>query len=184
MKEINDKQKSKQKFWLIKILILALFLSLAFSLLSQIALSKTTIVVAILIIAIFMIISIVFDMIGLAVAYSDEQAFTAMAARKVKGAKQAILLVRNADKVSSICNDVIGDVCGILSGAAGASIVGKIIFSSNGSFMEVFIPSFISAIIAGLTILGKAAFKNIATQNANNITISFAKFINFFTRKG
>ena len=32
-------------------------------------------------------------------------------------------LVKNADKVSSVLNDVIGDVCGILSGAAGASIV-------------------------------------------------------------
>lgn len=27
-------------------------------------------------------------------------------------------LKKNADKVSSFCNDVIGDICGIISGAA------------------------------------------------------------------
>lgn len=184
MKQSNDKQKIKKSFWLIKILLLALFLSLSFSLLSSLILTETAIVFAIIVIFVFILISVVFDMIGLAVAYSDEEAFAAMAARKVKGAKQAIALVRNADKVSSICNDVIGDVCGILSGAAGASIVVKIITSSNGSFMEIFIPSLISALIAGLTIFGKAVFKNIAIKNCNEITLQFAKFINFFTRKG
>lgn len=179
----KDKQKIKYHFWLIKILLLAIFLSLSFSLLSELALNKTTIIVAVVVIFVFIIISVVFDMIGLAVAYSDEEAFTAMASRKVRGAKQAISLIRNADKVSSICNDVIGDVCGILSGAAGASIVVKIISSSSGSFMEIFIPSLISAIIAGLTIFGKAVFKNLAIKNCNKITLGFAKFLNFFTRK-
>lgn len=184
MKEKKEKQKNKQSIWLIKILLLALFLSLAFSLLSSLVLTNAVLIISILVILIFITISVLFDMIGLAVASSDPQAFTAMAARKVKGAKQAILLVQNADRVSSICNDVIGDVCSILSGAAGASIVVKILSSSNGSFMEIFVPSLISSIIAGLTIVGKAVFKNIAVKNSNSITLSFAKFINFFTRKG
>ena len=107
-----------------------------------------------------------------------------MAARKVKGSKQAISLVRNADKVSSILNDVIGDVCGILSGAAGASIVTKIAIDNGGSFLSILIPSLIAAIIAGLTIFGKALFKKVAIRHANSITLTFAKFINFFTRRG
>lgn len=123
-------------------------------------------------------------MIGLAVASSNIEHFTAMAARKVKGSKQAIGLVKNADKVSSVLNDVVGDVCGILSGAAGASIVTKIIIDNPGNFMAILIPSLIAAIIAGLTIFGKAIFKKVAIKHANAITLQFAKFINFFTRKG
>ena len=107
-----------------------------------------------------------------------------MAARKVKGSKQAIALVKNADKVSSVLNDVIGDVCGILSGAAGASIVAKIAINNGGTFISILIPSLIAAIIAGLTIAGKALFKKVAIKHANSITLTFAKVINLFTRKG
>ena len=123
-------------------------------------------------------------MIGLAVASSCVEDFAAMAARKVKGSKQAIALVKNADKLSSVLNDVIGDVCGILSGAAGACIVTKIAIDNAGNFMAILIPSLIAAIIAGLTIGGKAMFKRVAIKHANSITLTFAKFIDFFTRKG
>lgn len=123
-------------------------------------------------------------MIGLAIASSNIEHFTAMASRKVKGSKQAIALVKSADKVSSVLNDVIGDVCGILSGAAGASIVAKIIIDNQGDFKAVLIASLVAAIIAGLTISGKSVFKKVAIKHANSITLAFARFLNFFTRKG
>ena len=144
----------------------------------------SAIIVAIIVIFVFIAVAILTDMIGLAVASANIEHFTAMAARKVKGSKQAISLVKNADKVSSVLNDVIGDVCGILSGAAGASIVAKIVIDNGASFMSILIPSLISAIIAGLTIFGKACFKKVAIRHANAITLQFAKFINFFTRRG
>lgn len=123
-------------------------------------------------------------MIGLAVASSNIEHFTAMASRKVKGSKQAIALVKSADKVSSVLNDVIGDVCGILSGAAGASIVAKIVIDNQGNFKAVLVASLVAAIIAGLTIAGKSVFKKVAIKHANSITLTFARFVNFFTRKG
>ena len=123
-------------------------------------------------------------MIGLAVASSNIEHFTAMASRKVKGSKQAIALVKSADKVSSVLNDVIGDVCGILSGAAGASIVAKIVIDNPGNFKAVLVASLVAAIIAGLTIAGKSVFKKVAIKHANSITLTFARFVNFFTRKG
>ena len=52
-----------------------------------------------------------------------------------------------------------------------------------GNFMAILIPSLIAAIIAGLTIGGKAMFKKVAIRLANQITLTFAKFINIFTRK-
>ena len=185
MKQKLNKTKNKKTWiWPLIVLILAISLSLLFSVLSEFILDGSAIIVAIIVILIFIALAIVTDMVGLAVASANIEHFNAMAARKVKGSKQAISLVRNADKVSSVLNDVIGDVCGILSGAAGASIVAKIAIDNGGSFMSILIPSLIAAIIAGLTIFGKALFKKIAIRHANSITLHFAQFINFFTRKG
>ena len=170
--------------WPLIVLIMAVSLSLLFSLLSELVLDGSALWVAIIVIFVFIFISILTDMVGLAVASANLEHFTAMAARKVKGSKQAISLVKSADKVSSVLNDVIGDVCGILSGAAGASIVAKIAIDNGGSFMAILVPSLIAAIIAGLTIAGKALFKAVAIKYANSITLSFAKVLNFFTRKG
>ncbi len=50
-----------------------------------------------------------------------------MAAKKVPGAAECIMLLRHADRVASICNDVIGDICGVVSGAAAATIAGEIL---------------------------------------------------------
>ena len=185
MKQKQNKQKHKKTWiWPLIVFILAISLSLLFSIASELVLSKSTIIVAIIVIFVFIALAILTDMIGLAVASANIEDFNAMAARKVKGSKQAISLVKNADKVSSVLNDVIGDVCGILSGAAGASIVVKVAIDNGGNFMSILIPSLIAAIIAGLTIGGKAIFKRIAIRHADKITLSFAKFINFFTRKG
>lgn len=185
MKQKNNKSKKQKKWvWPLIVLILAISLSLCFSLLSELVLDGSAIFVAIIVILVFITISIITDMIGLAVASSNIEHFNAMAARKVTGSKQAISLVKNADKVSSVLNDVIGDVCGILSGAAGASIVAKIAIDNSASFMSILIPSLIAAIIAGLTIAGKAIFKKVAIKYANPLTLNFAKFLNFFTRKG
>lgn len=181
----QTKPKTKKAWlWPLEILILAVALSFLFSLLSELTLSNATIILSVLVILIFVAVSILFDMIGLAVASCSLEPFTAMAARKVKGSKQAISLIKNADKVSSICNDVIGDVCGVLSGAAGASIVAKIIISSGGNFTTILISSLVASIIAGLTIFGKASFKKTAIKHCNKITLNLAKFLNFFTRKG
>ena len=185
MKQKLSRSKNKKAWiWPLIVLILAISLSLSFSILSELVLDGSAVLVAIIVIFVFIALSIVTDMIGLAVASSNIEHFTAMASRKVKGSKQAISFVKNADKVSSVLNDVIGDVCGILSGAAGASIVAKIAVDNGGSFLSILIPSLIAAIIAGLTIFGKAIFKKIAIRHANSITLQFAKFINFFTRKG
>ncbi len=181
MKQKHNRKKSERAWvWSVKILFLAVLLSLTFSIVSELVLSNAALIIAIIVILVFIFISVLFDVLGLAVASSNIEHFTAMASRKVKGSKQAMSLNKNADKVASIC-DVIGDVCGILSGAAGASILAKIAIS--GGFVEILIPSLISAIIAGLTIFGKSSFKKYALVHANEITLKFARFINAFTRK-
>ncbi len=67
-----------------------------------------------------------FDIIGIAVTTAKEMPFHAMAANKVEEAKYAIKLVKNASQVSNFCNDVIGDISGIISGSLGATIIFKL----------------------------------------------------------
>jgi hypothetical protein len=121
------------------------------------------------------------------VTAAEEAPFHAMASRKVYGAKQAIRLIRNADKVSNVCNDVIGDICGIISGAAGAYIIFRLIGdSAKVSATELIVTGMITA----LTVGGKALGKIMALQNSNyiiyrvGIAIYFLKSkVLFFRRK-
>lgn len=85
--------------------------------------------VIILLLAFLILASILFDAIGVAVTSCDVAPIASMASRKVHGAKTALWLVKNSGTVSSICNDVIGDIFGIISGACSAAVVVKITLS-------------------------------------------------------
>ena len=96
--------------------------------------------------------------IGLAVATADAAPFHSMAARKVKAGRIAVKLIKNADQVSSFCNDVIGDICGVVSGSTAAAIAIKIA-TAEGSliFLNLLICGLVSALTVGLKAIGKAA---------------------------
>lgn len=178
-KQIERKKKQTINYkWIIQISILAFTISLVFSGLSEKIIKNVNIFIAILILLIFIALGILFDMIGVAVTSADEEPFHSMSARKVLGGKQAVFLKKNADKVSSFCNDVIGDICGIISGSVGVTI---------SAYLSEYIPLFIAtllvtAIIAALTIGGKALFKSIAINKSNEILYKFAQFIAIFKK--
>ena len=174
------KTSNSQLFWPIKILILSFALSMCFGVLSELVLKSTGIIIAVIIIIVFVGIAIVTDMLGVATTSADAKPFQAMASKKVRGAKEALKLLAKADRVSSICCDVIGDVCGILSGAAGASILLKIAIESS-SALSIIVASLISATVASLTIFGKSICKKFAVHKSTGIVLAFGKFISFFT---
>ena len=185
IKQITNKlaKKKKQSWWVwpVKILVITLFLSLAFSVLSEFVLGSVGIAVSVVIILLLWILGVVSDMIGVAAASASIEPFNAMASRKVRGAKEAKFLVKNAEKVSSICNDVVGDICGILSGAAGAAIAVKLTMGMVSS-IQILIAASVSAIIAGLTIFGKAIMKKVALDNSTKVILSVGKFLSLFTK--
>ena len=175
--QIKNKQKIDYK-WIIKITLLAFIISIVFSSLSESFVKNVNIFLAILILIIFIFIGILFDMIGVAVTSADEGPFHSMSSRKVKGAKQAVKLKKNADKVSSFCNDVIGDICGIISGSVGVTIS-----LSLSNYMSLFISTLlVTATIAALTIGGKAVFKGVAINKSNEILYNFAKVVSIFKK--
>lgn len=164
--------------WPIKIFFITLFLSLIFSIGSELILTTAGIILSISVILILWLLSVVFDMVGVAVAAASLEPFVAMASKKVKGAKQAINLVKNAEKVSSFASDVVGDICGILSGAVGAALVIKI-YSVTGDIKAVIIAAVVSSLIAALTVFGKAVGKIFAINYPNKIVFGASKLLRF-----
>ena len=169
--------------WPVKILVITLFLSLSFSVLSEVLLSNVGIVVSVVVILFLLFVGIVADMIGVATTACSIEPFTAMCSRKVRGAKVAMGLVKNAEKVSSICNDVVGDICGILSGAAGASIAVKFISENMANSIQILIAGTVSAVIAGLTIFGKSMCKKYAITHCTKIVLGVGKCFSIFSRR-
>ena len=176
-KEKRDKKRA-DKIWIIIIIIMAFFISLAFSFLGETLIPNIPSLIGILLVIFFIMLGIVFDMIGIAVTVADEKAFNSMATKKVKGSTLAIKFVRNADRVSSFCNDVIGDICGIISGSTGIAIGFNIANSLNLNVLLVNL--IITACIASFTIGGKAIGKSFAMNRSNLILFRFARFVSFF----
>ena len=150
-------KKKKRNNWPLIVTILAFTISLLFSFMSESVMPKVGIIVGIMILILFIFIGIIFDMIGVAVTSSNEEPLHAMSSKKIKGAKKAVSFKKNADKVSSFCNDVIGDICGIISGSAGVSVARGLASTFN---LNIFYTGLIvTALIAALTIGGKALCK-------------------------
>ena len=124
--------------------------------------------VAFLILLAIVMVGIIFDIIGMAVASADEKPFHSMAARKVPGSQEAIRLLRNAERVSSICNDVVGDICGVVSGSASATIAALILTRVDVSWPRG-VSLVMSALVAGLTVGGKAIGKTFAVNSCTQI---------------
>ncbi len=125
------------------------------------------------------LIGIIFDVVGIAVTSCDDTRFHAMASDRVYGAKESILLIKNAEKVSNICNDVIGDVCGIISGAVSSWIVVQI---AAGGFnaAEEMLSLGMTGIVSAVTVGGKALGKFIGMSYNCNIVYFAGKVIRFF----
>jgi CBS domain containing-hemolysin-like protein len=177
----NHLHKKGDWSWIIKIFIFAFFISFIFSLMTEIIIPKLGIYFSFIVVLAFILIGINFDMIGVAVTVADAKTFNSMATKRVKGSRACLRLIKKASKVSSFCNDVIGDVCGILSGSAGASIA--ISLATNHNISPFYITLIIMSIISALTIGGKALGKSFAMNKANQILFRFAKFIMIFYKK-
>ena len=169
-------QRKKAIRWVATIFLVTILISGTISLLSDVIMANSTMAVAFLILLTIIFIGIVFDIIGMAVATADEKPFHSMAARKVPGAQESIALLRNAERVSSICNDVVGDICGVVSGSASATIAAQILSNFEMTWPQI-ISLAMSALAAGLTVGGKAVGKSFAVNSCTAIVHSVGKIV-------
>ncbi|MGO1370725.1 MAG: hypothetical protein ACTHVE_02585 [Senegalia sp. (in: firmicutes)] len=182
-KNKNKRNKKKVNYrWIIIITIVTFFLAIIVSLLAENVMRNFDILFAFITLILIILLGVFFDTIGIAVAAAREKPFHSMAAQKNKAAKYSIKLIKNAGIVSNFCNDVIGDICGIISGAAGAIIVIKI--TNIYDIRQLTIVSVVmSGFIASMTVGGKAIGKEVAITYSKNIMYYTGRVVMFFDEK-
>ena len=179
----SKRERRKAIRWVVTIFLVTILISATISLISDEIMASSGMVVAFLILLTIVLIGILFDVIGVAVTSADEKPFHSMAARKVAGSQESIRLLRNAERVSSICNDVIGDICGVVSGSASATIAAQVLQNFEFTWPRM-ISLVMSALVAGLTVGGKAIGKTIAIESNTGIVFGVGKILYFFHNLG
>ena len=172
MSKKKEKNHSKIK-WFIEVFITTFILSIFFSYISTNGVANLNLISSIIILIAVIAVGIIFDIIGVAVTVANEQEFHAKATKKVDGAKTSIKLIKNSAKVANICADVIGDVCGVLSGSISALIASKASEKLGANLQFI-----ISAVVASITVGGKAIGKEIANKNSTPIVHFVGKVLN------
>ena len=166
--DASKKERSRTIRWVVTVFFVTLVVSGMISLISDEVMARSGLLAAFAILLGIVFLGIIFDIIGMAVATASEKPFHSMAARKVPGAQEAIRLLRNAERVSSICNDVVGDICGVVSGSASATIAALILTHVDTLWPRA-VSLCMSALVAGLTVGGKAIGKTIAVNSCTQI---------------
>lgn len=178
-------KKAKQRsnrIWLIQIFFTSLSLSVLFALISELMLSNASLALALILILLLVSASVISDLIGVAITACNIKPLLEFSRKGVRGADIAVKLVKNADKVSCICSDVVGDICSILSGAGGVAI--SIIFINLlPNFSNILMSIIISSVIASITILGKAVGKTYALGDPVGVVLKVGKCFSIFKKK-
>ena len=162
--EEDRKQKKTEKTpsharWVIRVFLIAVALSASMSLCSGAVLEDAGYVTATLILLLFIALGIMFDIIGVAVTAANPKPFNSMAAQKV----------------ASFCNDVVGDICGIVSGSTATVIV--VLLQNSFGWRSIVVSTVVTALISGLTIGGKAIGKKVAMKKSKDVIYLTAKVL-------
>ncbi|MGM0419656.1 MAG: hypothetical protein ACQEQG_01550 [Bacillota bacterium] len=159
------------------IALLTFWLAVIVSFFSQTRISDLHTLPAVLVLLLIIIIGVLSDMVGVAATVAREGPFNAKAAKKVPGAKIGLWLVRHGDKVASLMCDIVGDICGTVSGAIGAIIILDLIqeFSLPGTIINLAMLGFIAA----LTVGGKAFCKSYGIKKSHEIIFQVSKILSF-----
>lgn len=169
-------KKRSQKRWVITAFALSFCITAVLSFGSGEVVDKLDMLIAIPVLLIIIFLGIVFDMVGLAVAIADIKPFNSMASRRLKTGKKAVWLIKNSEKVSSFCGDLVGDISGVLSGATGAAIAVEL-FKENVWF-TLAMTSLIAATMVGCKAIGKL----LAIKHSDVIVLYAAKVLSGFKK--
>lgn len=153
------------------------FLAVIFTLISELVASRlNSILLSFIFLTIIILLNIFADIVGTAVTVASHVPFNAKASKRITGAPQGLQLIRNADRVANISNDVIGDITTTVSGALGISIVVQIMRlwqRADQFWLNVLMTALISVIIVS----GKAAGKKVAVSRSEDVIFLVGKLL-------
>ncbi|MDD6485017.1 MAG: hypothetical protein PUF72_10700 [Clostridiales bacterium] len=167
--------------WTVIVVVLSFSLSLAFSLVTSVFMQNMAVGAAFAVLFMIVGVNVLFDLIGTAVLSAEESPFHSLCARKVRGAREAVSIIRHAPQVANVCCDVIGDIAGIISGAATALIVSELAITFG---INALLPSLLlTGLVGAMTIGGKAVCKGVAMKNGNSVVFMIGKIMALFKKK-
>ncbi len=178
-KRIKQTQNKRSRNWIIQISILTFCLSIIMGLLSEQVLRNVGLLPAIIVLLAIIFVGVIFDTIGIAVTAANEVPFHSMSAQNIKEGKYCVYLVKNAGPVAAFCNDVVGDISGIISGAATAIIMARMSYMNFTAFQFTAVSAILTGIVAALTVGGKAYGKQMALIHWREIVIRVGTVIAF-----
>ncbi|MGI6109133.1 MAG: hypothetical protein ACOYB8_04730 [Eubacteriaceae bacterium] len=170
----KEKEEKKHKHWVAIVTVSTFFSTMLITYISDTLLASTTLLVSFIILIVIIAFGVLSDVVGVALTAANPQPFNAMAAKKIPGARTAVKMIRNAPRLSNVCNDVIGDICGIVSGATGVAIAAQL-FTFFPAVKAGLISLIMSGCIAAITVGGKAIGKDLAMKNYVQIVTAFAR---------
>ncbi|WP_353892369.1 hypothetical protein PRVXH_001714 [Proteinivorax hydrogeniformans] len=168
----------KNNLWIAKISLWTFVLAVIISIISQIILGNVGLVTAFLLLFSIIFLGVLFDTIGVATTAAKIPPLAAKSAKRVKGAKQALRLIRNAEQVATFFNDVVGDISGIISGGAATVIVFILVNGGETQAVNVML----TALVAALTVGGKGIGKTLAIHNSTEILMYVGKVIYYIEK--
>lgn len=178
MKGGNGRQESRSGRWALFVTVFTFFVTIALGLLANNLFQTIPIAGALALQSVLVGAGVLCDLIGIAVASADMPPFLSMASKKIAGAESAIWLIKHAERVTNLFNDVLGDIFGVLSGATGASIV--VILIANVKALEtaeLYAGIVMTSLIAALMVGGKAAGKAFAMRNSRRIVLGMGRIM-------
>lgn len=178
-KRFELKNKVNKK-WIIQIVTASFITSVVFNFASSEILGNAGYITAFIALAFFVGLGIVFDIVGVAVTSATPAPFHSMASHRERGAAEALSLLKNAEKVASICNDVVGDISSIVSGSTSAIIVTSLMDDLSSD--NILIQLGVSGAVAAVTIGGKALGKTMAMNNSTSIVLFVGKIVSIKSR--
>lgn len=186
LKDLVEQTRKKERIkketvhtkWILVIVTIAFTVSFVLSAILNFLIPNISLAFGILLTLFIIFFGISLDTVGVAVTTADEAVFHSMNSRRVKGASLAVKLKKNADKVSTFCCDVIGDVCGVISGASGTAITAIMVTDYHTNLLLTGL--IVTAVISSLTIGGKAVGKSLAVNKGEIILYGFTKILSTF----
>ena len=179
--------------YIILVGICSFIIAVAFTVLSEYFASKlNSIMLSLVFLLIITTINILADVVGTATTAASHAPFNAKASKKIKGATQGLQLVKNADRVANIANDVIGDITTTVSGALGISIVAQIV-RVNPRSDQFWLNVLSTALISAVIITGKACGKKFSLSHPDKVVFFVGNIlaglesltgISFFKQRG
>lgn len=188
-----SEQKSRVKFrnmytnkkvnylWVYVITVITFFVALILGYISLVFMEKVSVIGALFILLFIVFLGVIFDLLGISVTAATETPFHSMSSGKVRGAQEAILIIRNAGSVANFFNDVIGDISGIISGSASAAIIIKL--NQTMTIKTTAASIILTSIIAAITVGGKAIGKEVALRHANYIVYRLGIILSYIKKR-